>query len=117
MQAESSSKQPPKSPFIKQQSIGTPKRTSHNLPIGTIYSQSILYYTARLVACRFLLSGAKSSLKSDEISRISIKNLSLEIIASCVRLNPQVLDISLHVEDDCEPIVIPMPWMKTCLTL
>lgn len=80
----------------------------NNLPIGTIYSQSILYYTARLVAGRFLLSGVKSSLKSDEISRVSIKNLSLEIIASCVRLNPKVLYISLQVDDGCEPLVIPI---------
>ncbi|KAL5284302.1 HTT family protein [Megaselia abdita] len=103
---ETPRKSPRKSPSIKQNPFLTPKRT-HNLPIGSLYSQSMLLYTVRLVAGRFLLSGVKSQLKSDEISRISIKNLSLETIASCVRLNPKVLHILLQVDEGCNTILIP----------
>lgn len=92
-------KSPAKS--IKQQRFQTPQK-NHNLPIGSIFSQSLLHYTVRLMAGRFLLNGTKSSLKSDEISRISIKNLSLETISLCVRLDPQVLQLSLQVNDGNE---------------
>lgn len=62
-----------------------------------------------MVAARFLLKGVKSGLKSDEISRISIKNLSLETISLCVRLDPEILHLSLQVDDGGELVVPPLP--------
>ncbi|XP_017083196.2 LOW QUALITY PROTEIN: uncharacterized protein LOC108116020 [Drosophila eugracilis] len=67
--------------------------------IGSIMEQSLVYYTARLVAARFLLSGQAAGLQSDSISRVSIKSLSLAVISQCVRLAPRVLQLSLEISD------------------
>ncbi|KAH8363432.1 hypothetical protein KR084_010163 [Drosophila pseudotakahashii] len=67
--------------------------------IGGILEQSLVYYTARLVAARFLLSGQAAGLQPDSVSRVSIKSLSLSVIAQCVRLAPRVLQLSLEISD------------------
>lgn len=69
--------------------------------IGSILEQPLIYYTARLVAARFLLSGQSgaSGLQSDSVSRVSIKSLSLSVIAQCVRLTPQVLQLHLEISE------------------
>ncbi|EDV53310.1 uncharacterized protein LOC6555425 [Drosophila erecta] len=67
--------------------------------IGSILEQSLVYYTARLVAARFLLSGQAAGLQPDSISRVSIKSLSLAVIAQCVRLSPRILQLSLEISE------------------
>lgn len=67
--------------------------------IGSILEQSLVYYTARLVAARFLLSGQAAGLQPDSISRVSIKSLSLAVIAQCVRLAPKILQLSLEISE------------------
>lgn len=62
-----------------------------DLFIGTIYDQNILEYTIRLIASKFLLTGVKHNLVQDQIVRVSIKSLSLLVIANCVQLKPQYL--------------------------
>lgn len=59
--------------------------------IGSMYEQSLVFYTTRLVSSKFLLTGQPSSLISDLNVRVSIKNLALLVVANCVRLSPDVL--------------------------
>ncbi|XP_022211914.2 LOW QUALITY PROTEIN: uncharacterized protein LOC111067168 [Drosophila obscura] len=81
---------------LKQTIVG---RALISVKIGSILEQSLVYYTARLVAARFLLSGQAAALQSDSVSRVSIKSLSLAVIAQCVRLTPRVLQLSLEISD------------------
>jgi len=74
-------------------------RAQITVKIGSILEQSLVYYTARLVAARFLLSGQAAGLQPDSISRVSIKSLSLAVIAQCVRLAPRVLQLSVEISD------------------
>ncbi|KAH8250152.1 hypothetical protein KR026_006018, partial [Drosophila bipectinata] len=73
-----------------------------SVKIGSIMEQPLVYYTARLVAARFLLSGQSgaSGLQSDSVSRVSIKSLSLSVIAQCVRLTPRVLQLYLEISEE-----------------
>ncbi|KAH8332800.1 hypothetical protein KR074_011076 [Drosophila pseudoananassae] len=73
-----------------------------SVKIGSIMEQPLVYYTARLVAARFLLSGQSgaSGLQSDSVSRVSIKSLSLSVIAQCVRLTPRVLQLCLEISEE-----------------
>lgn len=66
------------------------------IQIGTILEQSVIEYTVRLIASKFLLAGVKSELVSDVYVRVSIKNLSLAIISNCVSIWPEILLISLE---------------------
>lgn len=59
--------------------------------IGTVYDQNLIYYTSRLVTSKFLLAGKKHQLIPDNIVRVSIKNVSLLVVANCVQLCPEVL--------------------------
>ncbi|KAH8241161.1 hypothetical protein KR032_000598, partial [Drosophila birchii] len=70
-----------------------------SVKIGSIMEQSLVYYTARLVAARFLLSGQAAGLQPDSVCRVSIKSLSLAVIAQCVRLAPRVLQLNLEISD------------------
>ncbi|XP_017062532.1 LOW QUALITY PROTEIN: uncharacterized protein LOC108102290 [Drosophila ficusphila] len=74
-------------------------RTLVSVKIGSILEQPMLHYTARLVAARFLLSGQAAGLQPDSFSRVSIKSLSLAVVAHCVRLAPRVLQLSLEISD------------------
>ncbi|KAH8312123.1 hypothetical protein KR044_009489, partial [Drosophila immigrans] len=71
-----------------------------SIKIGGILEQPLLYYTARLLAARFLLTGSRTDgLQPDSVSRVSIKSLSLTVIASCVRLAPRVLQLPLEISE------------------
>ncbi|KAH8247796.1 hypothetical protein KR038_010072 [Drosophila bunnanda] len=70
-----------------------------SVKIGSIMEQSLVYYTARLVAARFLLSGQAAGLQPDSVCRVSIKSLSLAVIGQCVRLAPRVLQLNLEISD------------------
>ncbi|KAH8280928.1 hypothetical protein KR054_005122 [Drosophila jambulina] len=70
-----------------------------SVKIGSIMEQSLVYYTARLVAARFLLSGQAGGLQPDSVCRVSIKSLSLSVIAQCVRLAPRILQLNLEISD------------------
>lgn len=59
--------------------------------IGSMYEQSLVFYTTRLVSSKFLLNGQPLSLICDLTVRVSIKNLALLVVANCVRLSPDVL--------------------------
>lgn len=65
--------------------------TDENIPIGTLFDQSLVEYTARLVASRFLLTGCPGRLVANEQVRVSIKNLALLVLGACVRLQPDTL--------------------------
>ncbi|XP_002137040.3 uncharacterized protein htt isoform X1 [Drosophila pseudoobscura] len=81
---------------LKQTIVG---RALISVKIGSILEQSLIYYTARLVAARFLLGGQAAALQQDSVSRVSIKSLSLAVIAQCVRLTPRVLQLSLEITE------------------
>lgn len=75
----------------------SPQRQSDDEPIesdttpifiGTIYDQSLIMYTSRLVTSKFLLTGQCHQLIPDEKIRVSIKNTALMVLANCVRLWP-----------------------------
>lgn len=66
--------------------------------IGNILEQTIIEYTVRLICSKFLLTGERHQLISDTIARVSIKNLSLSIIANCIAIQPQVLFMNLERE-------------------
>ncbi|XP_055853501.1 uncharacterized protein LOC129917148 isoform X2 [Episyrphus balteatus] len=70
---------------------------SMQLNIGTIYEQAIIYYTTRSIALKFLLTGQRGYLQSDSSVRVSIKHLSLNVIANCARLMPEVMQIPLEI--------------------
>lgn len=93
---------PAANPFLAESSPLKQTVSGHALisvRIGSILEQSLVYYTARLLAARFLLSGQASGLQPDTISRVSIKSLSLAVIAQCVRLAPRVLQLSLEISE------------------
>ncbi|XP_049538102.1 huntingtin [Anopheles darlingi] len=64
--------------------------------IGAIYDQNLLEFTARLLCSRFLLAGNRHQLIADSVVRVSVKSLSLQIIAACVRLKPELLCLPLE---------------------
>lgn len=70
-----------------------------SIKIGSILEQSLVYYTSRLLAARFLLCGRAGGLQPDSVSRVSIKSLSLTVIAHCVRLLPRVLQLPLEISE------------------
>lgn len=63
--------------------------------IGSMYDQSLIFYTARLISARFLLTGSLYSRHNDSNVRVSIKSISLNVLSQCVRLNPEILQIPL----------------------
>ncbi|KAL1376706.1 hypothetical protein pipiens_004323 [Culex pipiens pipiens] len=81
-------------PVPEDDDTGAPAR---DLFIGTIHDQSILDYTVRLIASRFLLSGTScGSLIPDSTVRVSVKAMSLLIVGQCVQLRPEVLLLPLE---------------------
>ncbi|XP_046806711.1 uncharacterized protein LOC111675673 isoform X2 [Lucilia cuprina] len=86
-----------KNPFLTtpQQEQGSINQTQLSVDIGSIYEQSLIYYTARLISAKFLLTGYPSGLYDDSTVRVSIKSVCLNVMGQCVRLCPEVLEISL----------------------
>ncbi|XP_053680458.1 huntingtin [Anopheles nili] len=70
--------------------------TTKELYIGTIHDQNLLEFTARLVCSRFLLGGSRHVLIPDSIVRVSVKSLSMQVVAACVRLKPELLCLPLE---------------------
>ncbi|XP_065372443.1 uncharacterized protein htt isoform X2 [Calliphora vicina] len=66
-----------------------------NVDIGSLYEQSLIYYTARLITARFLLTDSSSGLYDDTTIRVSIKSVCLNVIAQCVRVCPEILAITV----------------------
>uniref|UniRef100_A0A182W2X9 Huntingtin n=1 Tax=Anopheles minimus TaxID=112268 RepID=A0A182W2X9_9DIPT len=64
--------------------------------IGTVHDQNLLDFTARLICSRFLLAGTMNILIPDSIVRVSVKSLSMQIIAACVRMKPELLCLPLE---------------------
>lgn len=69
--------------------------TETNIPIGTPLDQSLVQYTARLVASRFVLTGCPGRVVGNDVVRVSIKNLALLVLAGCIRLDPEALVMPL----------------------
>uniref|UniRef100_A0A6B2E671 Huntingtin n=1 Tax=Phlebotomus kandelakii TaxID=1109342 RepID=A0A6B2E671_9DIPT len=76
--------------------------------IGTIFDQSVISYTVRLIASKFILSGNRGGFVSDQQVRVSIKNLSLTVIANCVLLSPHILVQPLEMQSRNELIKIEL---------
>lgn len=76
------------------------------LYIGTIFDQSIVEYIVRLVTSKFLLDGAPKVLISDQIIRVSIKNLALSVLAGCVELRSDVLMMKLQKDFTDESMMV-----------
>uniref|UniRef100_A0A182PKS6 Huntingtin n=1 Tax=Anopheles epiroticus TaxID=199890 RepID=A0A182PKS6_9DIPT len=64
--------------------------------IGTIHDQNLLEFTARLICSRFLLAGSRHTLIPDALVRVSVKSLSMQIVAACVRMKPELLSLPLE---------------------
>ncbi|XP_053669287.1 huntingtin [Anopheles marshallii] len=64
--------------------------------IGTIHDQNLLDFTVRLICSRFLLAGTRHMLVADSIVRVSVKSLSMQIMAACVRMKPELLCLPLE---------------------
>uniref|UniRef100_A0A2M4A9U2 Huntingtin n=1 Tax=Anopheles triannulatus TaxID=58253 RepID=A0A2M4A9U2_9DIPT len=75
---------------------GEAEENRRELFIGAIYDQNLLEFTARLLCSRFLLAGSRHQLIADSVVRVSVKSLSLQIIAACVRLKPELLCLPLE---------------------
>ncbi|XP_013101721.2 uncharacterized protein LOC106083330 [Stomoxys calcitrans] len=88
---------PKKNPFLNSPSLTGANIDIPQLPvdIGCIYEQTLLCYTARLIAARFLLTGGRKGLYDDSSVKVSIKSICLNIISQCVRLRSEILEISL----------------------
>ncbi|CAD6992539.1 unnamed protein product, partial [Ceratitis capitata] len=90
-------------PFLTEKSLA--QKTANGqlslltLKIGTLFEQTIIRYTARLIAARFLLTGQANGLLNDTQIRISIKSLSLSVLAHCVRFDPEVLQLPLEITE------------------
>nr|XP_040221323.2 huntingtin [Anopheles coluzzii] len=69
---------------------------TRELFIGTIHDQNLLEFTARLVCSRFLLAGTRHALIPDAVVRVSVKSLSMQIVAACVRMKPELLALPLE---------------------
>ena len=76
------------------------------LYIGTIFDQSIVEYIVRLVTSKFLLEGTPKSLVSDQIIRVSIKNLALSVFIGCVELKSEVLLMKLQKDFTNESMMV-----------
>lgn len=76
------------------------------LYIGTIFDQSIVEYVVRLVTSKFLLEGIPKSLVSDQIIRVSIKNLALAVFIGCVELKSEVLLMKLQKDFTNESMMV-----------
>lgn len=72
---------------------------TRDLFIGSIHDQNILDYAVRLIASKFLLTGAKHGLIPDYSVRVSVKSMSLQILSQCVQLRPEVLLLTLEKDE------------------
>lgn len=78
----------------------------NNIFIGSIFDQNILHYAVRLICSKFLLTGKKSELISDQIVRVSIKSLSLLVVSNAVAILPEILFITLVIDQEFESNLI-----------
>lgn len=69
---------------------------------GSIHEQNILDFTVRLIASKFLLSGTPHGLIPDYLIRVSVKSMSLQIIAQCALLRPEIMLLSLEKDEPKE---------------
>lgn len=76
------------------------------LYIGTLFDQSIVEYVVRLVTSRFLLEGTPKGLVSDQVIRVSIKNLALAVFTGCVALKSEVLLMKLQKDFTNESMMV-----------
>lgn len=83
----------------------SPEKTKE-IYIGTIYEQTIIEYIVRVVASKFLLDGTPKALISDQIVRVSIKNLALSVMALCVELKWDVLLMKLSKDFTNESMMV-----------
>ncbi|XP_075150769.1 huntingtin isoform X2 [Haematobia irritans] len=97
---------PKKNPFLSSPSTtgGNIEIPSLPVDIGSMYEQTLLSYTARLIAARFLLTGGSGGLYDDSTVRVSIKSICLNVIAQCVRLRSEILEISLKCMASEKPL-------------
>lgn len=72
------------------------KQENYRIYIGSIADQSLVNYTVRLIASKFLLFGYPNKCHDDTTVRISIKNSSLTVISYCVLLCPTTLLLTLQ---------------------
>lgn len=68
--------------------------------IGHISEQPLIHYAIRLIASKFLLTGAPNELISDKAVRVSIKSLSLSVMGNCVDFCPHALLLGLQVDEN-----------------
>lgn len=78
----------------------------NNIFIGSIFDQNILHYAVRLICSKFLLTGKRSELISDQVVRVSIKSLSLSVISNAVAILPEILFITLVIDQEFESSLI-----------
>ncbi|GAB0090643.1 huntingtin [Sergentomyia squamirostris] len=86
------------------------------IEIGTIFDQSVISYTVRLIASKFILSGDTRGFLSDQQVRVSVKNLSLTVIANCIYLSPQTLFCTLELDSTNEFLKIELEKVAEDLT-
>lgn len=80
--------------------------TAKEIYIGSIYDQCVVDYIVRLISSKYLLDGCPKSLISDQIIRVSIKNLALSVIAACVELKNEVLLMKLSKDYTDESMMV-----------
>ncbi|CAG9807296.1 unnamed protein product [Chironomus riparius] len=74
--------------------------------IGSLYDQCVVDYIVRLISSKFLLDGLPKALISDQIIRVSIKNLALSVISVCVELKKDVLLLKLSKDFTDESMMV-----------
>jgi len=79
---------------------------SKELYIGSLYDQCVIDYIVRLISSKFLLDGSPQALISDQIVRVSIKNLALSVISICVELKKDVLLMKLSKDFTDESMMV-----------
>lgn len=83
-----------------------PEQETRDLYIGTMFDQSIVEYIVRLVSSKFLLDGAPKVLISDQVSRVSVKNVALSVIGSCVNIKNETLLMKLQKDFTDESMMV-----------
>ncbi|CRL05136.1 CLUMA_CG018007, isoform A [Clunio marinus] len=82
------------------------EQPARELFIGSIFDQSIVEYIVRVVTSKFLLDGIPKKLISDQIIRVSIKNLALSVVCECVKLKSDVLMMKLPKDFTDESMMV-----------
>lgn len=86
--------------------VSVPEREIKDLYIGTMFDQSVVEYIVRLVSSKFLLEGIPKLLISDQISRVSVKNVALSVISSCVNIKSETLLMKLQKDFTDESMMV-----------